>query len=325
MSQRDWCSNFATAGWVAFFVLLGILWAEGVAIFPKTEIEPDYCNAATNKKNTDDVAPARPPTKDETPPSEPKARSGRHSEKCVQWRSAVAAETQASYTRFGFWLLALTLCFTAWAAISARNAATSTRASADGAGRSADVARETLIATQRAWLERIEIVPLDDLRRFPGGPMGVSIGFAFKNIGNAPALHVRTLAWLLPGIDGRIPWREAEKRFNEVKSKALDGGLVIYPGRTYDHRRDPNSGMPHVAISADQIERACDKGPEAHLLLYVAVCIDYTFPSDARNHHQANFLMSLRRVDGFPISANVTTANHDLQLSDAYADYYPAD
>src|SRR5262245_1085654 len=114
MIKRDWASKCSTGGWVAFFLLLAVLYAEGVAIFPKSETEPDYCKVAARNQDTEGGA-ATPAGIEDAIPSEPKARSGRDSEKCVQWRSAIATEIQARYTRFGFWLVSLTLAFTAWA------------------------------------------------------------------------------------------------------------------------------------------------------------------------------------------------------------------
>ena len=129
-------------------MLLAFCFAEGVAIFPKADTEPNYCKAGTEKNDPQSVVQPNLRTDDRAPPK-PEESSGRDSTQCVQWRNAVAAETQARYTTFGFWLLTLTLGFTAWAAVSAKRAATATHESALAGNKAAEAARSGLNLSKR--------------------------------------------------------------------------------------------------------------------------------------------------------------------------------
>ena len=211
MSHSNWRSDSSVAGWVAFFVLLAFLCAEGVAIFPKVKTEPNYCKAATQEQNTNGLDQAGPSAKNGLPP-EPKERAGRESDKCVQWRSTIAAEAQATYTKLGFWLLVLTLGFTAWAAVSARRAAIAThelaganKLSADAAIRSARAAEHALSALERPYLA-IERVDGD---RLVNGYDGYkpAIDYTVMNYGKTSAI-LRTLNVRVecnPGLPLRLP------------------------------------------------------------------------------------------------------------------------
>jgi hypothetical protein len=120
-------SNGSTAwvtGWMAFIILLAFVYSEGVTnIFGLRNPDPDatYCEGGNTKNKADIVWPpgTRTPAAvaDETP-LQSKQSSGRDSANCIQWRAAVAAESQARYTKFGIWVLIPTLLAASFAAIA---------------------------------------------------------------------------------------------------------------------------------------------------------------------------------------------------------------
>jgi hypothetical protein len=117
-------SNSSTAGWVtgwiAFFILGAYVFSENVTnVFGLHDLDPDaiYCEGDPNKQKTNDAAPASAITDNQTL-TQTNQSSSRSSANCIQWRATVAAETQARYTKFGFWLLVPTLLATAFAAVA---------------------------------------------------------------------------------------------------------------------------------------------------------------------------------------------------------------
>jgi hypothetical protein len=104
--------------------------------------------------------------------------------------------------------------------------------SADAAKNAANISNRTLIATQRAWL-KVEISPQDEIAfDVEGVKLGVS--FTINNIGNAPAINIRTFASLvvLKG-DLRLVRETLKRESEEVKHGKSTISFFLFPGETF--------------------------------------------------------------------------------------------
>jgi hypothetical protein len=179
------------------------------------------------------------------------------------------------------------------------------------------LARQSLIASNRAWVrrERDGIRFATALRFLQGGGADSSIGFTVKNVGNAPALHVNLHAWLLPVI-GRIPEAEARAHFASLRQTSPSGGFTLFPNDTYPSVVNV-AVYPSVQLTQAQVNAATGADPAANMSLYVACCIDYTFASDVFTHHQTSFILDVETPAGGPIRPNIgIIAADDLTLRD---------
>jgi hypothetical protein len=106
-----------------------------------------------------------------------------------------------------------------------------TRRSADAAKAAADIAKSTLIASQRAWI-RIDGIGLDGFRDLEFDENGVRtvLSVYATNVGNVPALNV-TVRGRLVVLDKRIsPPTELQKLSDEIRAKPFGIGFTLFPG-----------------------------------------------------------------------------------------------
>ena len=195
-------ANSSVAGWVAFFVLLAFVFAERGTILFNDEPKPDYCKASTDRHSAKEAAQAGARAEDDVS-AQPKKQPGRQNADCVQWRSAIATEDQARYTRWGLWLIGLTL----------------------GAGTIAAVAAWRTVATMDDTARR-------QLRAYvsvePGGIHPISAGpfvigyVSLRNTGNLPAGKA---SWII-NLDFS---RDHKRKDFSPKEIDAEGSAVIFP------------------------------------------------------------------------------------------------
>ena len=135
--------------------------------------------------------------------AQPRKQPGRQNAYCVQWRSAIATEDQARYTRWGLWLIGLTL----------------------GAGTIAAVAAWRTVATMDDTARR-------QLRAYisvePGGIHPISAGpfvigyVSLRNTGNLPAGKA---SWII-NLDFS---RDHKRKDFSPKEIDAEGSAVIFP------------------------------------------------------------------------------------------------
>jgi hypothetical protein len=175
---------------------------------------------------------------------------------------------------------------------------------AKAAKESADVAKQTLVAAQRAWVRTDQI-------GFGGGGLAidmngasVSVSFKITNTGNSPAINVSPHAWLFVlKSGGPFPLQEQQRRCGEIRSQPFATGFTLFPGESFPS----NIGIGNWSLGTNASREDIEEGATAsadkkQILLYVFGCIDYTFPTDATTHHQTGFILEVRKDLAFPIS-----------------------
>jgi len=170
-----------------------------------------------------------------------------------------------------------------------------TRRSLKIAKESADTARDTLIASHRAWL-KVEVIP-GDLIFYETQGMHTPTQIKIENIGNAPAIHIEAHAWLYAGTQPLAPLRAHSA---EVARKALDGGFSLLPGERYPEFTGYSSVGNDAFLSTNQVTENTDG--YGRITLYVLICVDYSFPSNGANHHQFQVAYELKMDDEMPIA-----------------------
>jgi hypothetical protein len=187
------------------------------------------------------------------------------------------------------------------------------RITAKAAGKAADVAKDTLVASHRAWLR-----PDVAVGQLSFNQLGAhtDVLFEMKNIGNAPALHVACYAWLVPMIGGAVPNGELKPRCDEIRRKPIGWGFSLFPGQKFPNDLGLAGYSVTASLGKDDVERATivRDGIE-QIEFFVMGCVDYTFPADSTVHHQTQFMFQIMRRDNYPISPAVgTIPGADLHL-----------
>jgi hypothetical protein len=176
---------------------------------------------------------------------------------------------------------------------SARNSKAAENA-AIAAQYSADVANRALIANQRAWV-RPEVTISDQPLIFGEVSASTSISFRLTNVGNTPAVNVMPHVWLValkPG--GPFPIEEQKRRCKEIREQPIAGGFTLFPGEIFPGNLGFGKWSIGVNITREEIEKGLAISSDGkHISLYVIGCIDYTFPSDGKLHHQTEFIFEL--------------------------------
>jgi hypothetical protein len=179
---------------------------------------------------------------------------------------------------------------------------------ANAAKQSADVARQTLIASQRAW------VRIDQIG-FGGGGLAidmngarVSVSFKITNIGNSPAINISPQAWLaVLESGGPFPWQEQQRRCGEIRNQpfaqTFANGFTLFPGESFPSDIGIGDWSLETHASREDIEKgAAASADKKQIWLYVVGCIDYTYPTDANTHHQTGFILEVHKDRAFPVS-----------------------
>jgi hypothetical protein len=193
-------------------------------------------------------------------------------------------------------LLVLVSAFQIGFLIIADKTATKT---AQAAKESADVAKSTLVASQRAWI-RTEIgVGNQPLIFYPKGhPTGASVSVSFKltNVGNSPATNISYHAWLvLLKNGGPFPAAEQEARCGEIRQQPLGQGYTLFPNEIFPGNIGFGEWSLGIGIGPEEIEKGLVVGGGKNVSLHVVGCVDYAFQTDPGKHHQTGFILELRR------------------------------
>jgi len=158
---------------------------------------------------------------------------------------------------------------------------------------SADTARSSLIASNRAWI-RPAISPAGKFRIDKNGISG-SVRVEMTNVGNAPASHINIEVWMAPYIDGQTPWDLLKSKSIRIHRPTV--GYSLFPGEVFP--KDKGIGGWHVGVQVrrDDCERAAAQGKNQNkiITLYVYGCITYTFASNPVGCHQTRFIYQLGR------------------------------
>ena len=302
MFSGNWRYHLAL-GWLApFLILFGYAVAflvSGGDLLHCKKANPESSNAASQPKPV--AIPE--PIKNER---DCRDSSSQRDEKCQSWRQAEAAEEQACVARrqfyagaIGLFLLFFTLLANAVAGWGAKEAA--------------DVARDTLIASNRAWIKRTRVYFATSLDFGPDGRVHSSVAYEFVNRGNAPALHIQMAACLLSIDNGHVPERRARQFFEEERRKPIYGGFALFPKERYPRPRDRRV-LDGVHLTKEEADRATDNA--GRMTLFLAACISYTFASDPKKLHQTSCLFEVTTKQPFIIRNGPRIPETDLGLEE---------
>jgi hypothetical protein len=193
MSPSDWRSSIVIVGGVVAGVLLAVWFSILVAQGPRVGAvdSPTKTRDGQLQQTADrDNHLLSSNIKRQLPPADykPDCSKREDADLCAQLRMAIAAEEQGRLNMLGLLLLAATLGFTAWAAISARSAAMATGIAAVAAEASADTANKTLRAmgdtAQRQLRAYVNVFEPRILDLESGTP---TLRIRLKNFGQTPA------------------------------------------------------------------------------------------------------------------------------------------
>lgn len=140
---------------------------------------------------------------------------------------------QAVVTAIGVMTGAATLVSAIAAALYARRAALES-------GRSADIARDSLVASERAWLN-VEVIALGPLRFHPLGDVDILIGIEISNVGRTPALNVHTSAEMI--LDHREAPAVVERLARESRTLNKTWSRLLLPGQKYLRKWGPSAHL----------------------------------------------------------------------------------
>lgn len=181
--------------------------------------------------------------------------------------------------------------------------------SANAAKQSADVAKDTLIATQRPWMWPETLAVASDLVFKEDRSATISIRYIIKNMGNTPALNVWPELKLFPFFWGKVEgeppnftnivpqtmvskdlrdWCRGNAERDEQAAKAdWVHGEPVFPGKTL------SSGINGLTMQAGSAEnRTQMSGGEVVPILYF--CVTYRFPADEKSHYTGQAFMVMR-------------------------------
>jgi hypothetical protein len=161
---------------------------------------------------------------------------------------------------------------------------------------SADVAKQTLIATNRAWLT-VDVTLARDHNHiiFDSNGAVLPIRIDMKNVGNAPAVKVSWHAWVVFEGNRSNAIQEQALRCDRIRQQPFGIGPTIFPQERFP---DPDLGWSFGAgTSWEEINAAVPReagGGQIARIVSLIGCVDYTFPADPDVHHQTGFVLFVR-------------------------------
>lgn len=241
-------------------------------------------------------------------------------EKAHPETNSPSEESEKAIARYNFWLTIFTgvLAFVAIIQIGFLISADLIAGrSANAAKESADVARDTLIATNRPWVS-VDIGIGSDLVYDTEGNARITINFLLKNVGKSPAANVQ----IIPKIavifgDSKSIQKEIAAAVRMKPPGLGNLGVTLFPGDTQLHAQ--SLPISRADIDAFNKKMAADYGEMSigtAFLPTLVGCVDYKF-TFTEGHHQTGFILDLRRRDpatpnaafGFDIKDGNVAAN----------------
>jgi len=155
----------------------------------------------------------------------------RSSDLCAQWKAADAASEGATWTARTFWLSLLGTLFGAGTLVAAFMAARYAKHAAQEARRSADIAKDALIASERAWIT-VGLHADSPIAIERAGTCSLSVSLKVTNIGRTPALNAHTSMTMIPS---KVDHRADVKAYADEHRVSNDTwSRTVLPGESYD-------------------------------------------------------------------------------------------
>ena len=226
-----------------------------------------------------------------------------------------------SISLFTFWLMLATIILGIVAVVQIgylRRSETISTDAAKAAKDSADLARDTLIASHRAWV-KIEQASITGPLAFKSHNATTAIAFRLSNVGNAPALQVQPHAWLLVQHKDMNPFDEQKRQCDNIKNSPMGIGVAtIFPGEIFPDNLGMGGFNFQLTATAEEVEKGMAVSEDKkRVSFWIVGCVDYTFPTDTRAHHQTRFVFQLLKNIPEPItSEDGSFSQNGLRLID---------
>jgi hypothetical protein len=124
----------------------------------------------------------------------------------------------------------------------------------------------------------------------------VAISFKITNIGNSPGLNITPNAPLVVAAQDVLLWREQQKLCYEARACQFGLGFTLFPKEQFPANIGVGAWSLGVNASPEEVKRGLQiSADKKHILLVVAGCIEYTFPTDPAVHHQTWFMRDLQK------------------------------
>lgn len=179
-----------------------------------------------------------------------------------------------------------------WQLSLIREGLSDTEDAAEAAKEQAKLARESLIASQRAWI-KVSDVKLHDALYVRDGRASTTVTFRLENVGNAPGLQIAP--WIRLGVVRRDGThltrftRECEEQRLPPPFQAF-----LFPGEVFPPSDKPVAFPAH--IKREDFEPGIhDEGGLKHVMPLIMGCIFYKFPTDRERFHQTRFIIEIQR------------------------------
>jgi hypothetical protein len=155
-----------------------------------------------------------------------------------------------------------------------------------------------LVASHRAWI-RIDLRAGNSLTFGKQGAQTM-VSIQLENIGNAPAINVTPHIKLFISTRGQpVPVQEHQKFCDDARKRSRLIGHTLFPNERFPKQIGSHSyGITALPQEIDDALAKTIEDDKDAVLLYVAGCVDYTFPSDPDGHHQTGFFYDLHRAGG---------------------------
>jgi hypothetical protein len=192
----------------------------------------------------------------------------------------------------------------------------STDRNVEAARDAAILAKETLVASQRAWIRIDQIKLAGAGLTFDKLGANADVSFKITNVGNTPAVHVVPHPWMIV-LSSALPYPEQAARCEQVRKQPFGPGFTLFPNES--NAGGIERGI-HVNVDAKDITSV---GSYNEVHLFVIGCIDYTFQTDLSVHHQTPFVLALvKNSPPYAVSPSVvegTSPASGLALVDPFA------
>ncbi|MCW6509969.1 hypothetical protein [Lichenifustis flavocetrariae] len=202
------------------------------------------------------------------------------------WHWTITGDSAGFYTLGLIGVGSLQALFFIRQLVLMRNGLYDTKQAADAAKEQAKLARESLIANNRAWLTVGRPV-LDNVFQITEQQIWATARLPIKNIGITPALQITVDIWIDFFHPGGFEEARVKARFEELRIKRSNFlELTLFPAEELTGHVT-EYGFSITATRAEMERNLFKDFPRVDPLLLG--CVTYHFPSDQLGRHQTRF------------------------------------
>jgi hypothetical protein len=190
-------------------------------------------------------------------------------------------------------LVFLTVIFTGMSWWAFRDQLTEMRKVYDPISASANAAKDSLIASQRAWVKIEEIGLGGGGLAIDENGVSVAISFQITNVGNSPATNITHHAGLVVLASGVSLPQEQQELCDAVTKAPFGLAFALFPGEHFPANMGFGQWSLGVNAGPAEVKKGLSGPEKKNISLFVVGCVDYTFATDPTGHHQTGFIRDL--------------------------------